>query len=142
MKENGILYIIKRLGISVGSGIIVLAVLLAIASAIALGTGDPDPLLLPLSMTCLALSCTVTGFVSAKTCSEYIGSLLSSLFAMLFFVLLMFLTGLFFTSESTGFGIGINLLVYGGMILLGLLGGVIGRPRVKKKPRHGRRNRR
>ena len=142
MKENGILYTVKRLGISLGCGVFSLAVFLAVCSAIALGTGDPDPLLLPLSLTSLALSFIVTGIVSARLGSDSIGTLLSSLSASCTYVLSIFLTGLFFPSSDTVFGIGIKMLIYSGMILTGLLGGVIGRPRTKKRPVHHRRNRR
>ena len=142
MKENGILDTLKRTGIAVGFGIVSLAVFLAVCSAIALGTGDPDPLLLPLSLTSLALSFVVTGIVSARLGSDGLGTLLSSLSASCTYVLLLLLTGLFLPSSDTGLGIGIKLLIYVGMILTGLIGGVIGKPRAKKKPRHGRRRNR
>ena len=139
MKENGIWDTLKKTGISAGCGIVSLAAFLAVCSAIALGTGDPAPLLLPLSLTSLALSCIVAGTVAARLGSEAPGALLSSLFTSCSYVLILFITGLFFPTSDTGFGIGRRLLVYGGMILLGLLGGVIGRPRARKRPRHGRR---
>lgn len=142
MKENGILSILKRLAVSLGCGIGSMVILLAVFSAIALASGDPDSLLLPLSLTCLAISCIVTGIVSARLCSTELSPLLSSLLSSGIFVIMLIFMGFFFSSSDTGFSIGIKLLVYGGMILLGLIGGVIGRPRSKKRSRHIRRSRR
>ncbi len=142
MKERGIMYVLKRLAVSVGCGLASMGVLLSVFAAVALGSGDPDSLLLPLSLTCLALSCIITGILSARLCGEELNSLLSSLSASGVFVILLILIGLFFPRADSGLGIGIKLLVYGGMILLGLLGGVIGRPRAKRRVRHVKRKRR
>ena len=142
MKENSTLYVLQRLCIALGCGIISLAVLIAIFSAIALATGDPEPLLVPLGLTSLALSCIATGIFSARLCGETLGYPLSSLSASVVFVLIMFLTSLFFVSDNSQFNIGTKLIVYAGMILFGLSGGILGKTRKKKKGRHIHRKKR
>ena len=142
MKEGRALYFIRQIGISVGGGILTLAILLAASSAVALGTGDPEPLMLPLSLTSLAVSCLITGALAARLCGDTFPYLISSLSASALLVLLQLSAGLFFQADDNVLTTGLRILVYCSMLILGMLGGILGRPRLRKVRRHIKRKRR
>ncbi len=138
--ENTFLSTAIKLGIGVGSTFVSAAVFLFTGAWVAYASGDPDSLVFPLAMAALALSMTVGGFVTAKVCDpDVLSPILSALLCGVICAAVIFLIGLFPSADESGVTGYLKPVILILSVLLCTLGGVIGKPRGRKRPRLPRR---
>ena len=133
-KNNCVISIIIRLGISLGVTFIVAFVLMLISTAVAYNLEDPTGIIKTVSLISLVLTSLVGGIVSSKIGdSEYLPPIVFSVITGVLYVLITLLMTVIPVKSEGGILDVPNIIIYLGIIAVFSLGGVIGRPREKKR---------
>lgn len=117
--------------------------MLLVFSAVSVSAKDPTAYVKPLSLLALGLASLVCGIAASVTCRKCeIASYLISTAAGAVLVVALFIFSFLPVSGGLSFGGAVRAAVYGGVVLLSLLGSVVARPRAKKHARYSPRRRR
>ena len=117
--------------------------MLLVFSAVSVSAKDPTAYVKPLSLLALGLASLVCGIAASVTCRKCeISSYLISTAAGAVLVVALFIFSFLPVSGGLSFGGAVRAAVYGGVVLLSLLGSVVARPRAKKHARYSPRRRR
>lgn len=117
--------------------------MLLVFSAVSVSAKDPTAYVKPLSLLALGLASLVCGIAASVTCRKCeIASCLISTAAGAVLVVALFIFSFLPVSGGFSFGGAVRAAVYGGVVLLSLLGSVVARPRAKKHARYSPRRRR
>lgn len=117
--------------------------MLLVFSAVSVSAKDPTAYVKPLSLLALGLASLVCGIAASVTCRKCeIASYLISTAAGAVLVVALFIFSFLPVSGGFSFGGAVRAAVYGGVVLLSLLGSVVARPRAKKHARYSPRRRR
>lgn len=117
--------------------------MLLVFSAVSVSAKDPTAYVKPLSLLALGLASLVCGIAASVTCRKCeIPSYLISTAAGAVLVVALFIFSFLPVSGGFSFGGSVRAAVYGGVVLLSLLGSVVARPRAKKHARYSPRRRR
>lgn len=118
--------------------------MLLVFSAVSVSAKDPTAYVKPLSLLALGLASLVCGIAASVTCRkcEIASYLISTAAGAVLVVALFIFSFLLPVSGGFSFGGAVRAAVYGGVVLLSLLGSVVARPRAKKHARYSPRRRR
>lgn len=133
-KNNPVLNTLIRLGISLGVTVAVAFVLLLISTAVAYNMEDPTGMIKTVSLISLFLTALTGGVVSSRIGErEYLPPIVFSMLTGVLYVLLSLLLTVIPVNSEAGVHDIPKIIVYLGIIAVFSLGGVIGRPREKKR---------
>ena len=135
--------VLCRIIISALAALAVGFLLLLIFSAVSVSAKDPTAYVKPLSLLALGLASLVCGAAASVLCRRCeIPLYLLSAISGAVLVVALFIFSFLPVSGGFSFGGAVRAGVYGGVVLLSLLGSVVARPRTKKHARYSPRRRR
>lgn len=133
-RSNSVITLIIKLGISLGISVLIGAVLLLIGTAVAYNLEDPAGTVKTVSLISIVMTALIGGIVSSRFCDrDIIPPIPFSAITGTLFVLLSFLLTVLPVKAEEGILNIPKILIYIGEIAVFTLGGIIGRPREKKR---------